>query len=70
VAIVGLDRELSREALIRYQLRELAGVATYEALPAQRPAALEPGRSRGQATGELSDRVRVISVSGLDSALR
>jgi hypothetical protein len=34
VAIVGLDRELSREALIRYQLRELAGVATYEALPA------------------------------------
>jgi hypothetical protein len=35
VAIVGLDRELSREALIRYQLRELAGVATYEALPAR-----------------------------------
>jgi hypothetical protein len=35
VSIVGLDRELSREALIRYQLRELAGVATYEALPAK-----------------------------------
>jgi hypothetical protein len=45
VAIVGLDRELSREALIRYQLRELAGVATYEALPAQRPAAVEPAAS-------------------------
>jgi hypothetical protein len=42
VSIVGLDRELSREALIRYQLRELSGVATYEALPAQRPAAAEP----------------------------
>jgi len=36
VAVVGLDRELSREALIRYQVRELAGVATYEALPAGR----------------------------------
>jgi hypothetical protein len=35
VPIVGLDRELSREALIRYQLRELAGVAMYEALPAK-----------------------------------
>jgi hypothetical protein len=42
VPIVGLDRELSREALIRYQLRELAGVATYEALPAKRSEEL-PG---------------------------
>jgi hypothetical protein len=36
VAIVGLDRELSREALIRYQLRELAGMAAYEALTSER----------------------------------
>jgi hypothetical protein len=36
VAIVGLDRELSREALIRYQLRELAGMAAYEARPSER----------------------------------
>jgi hypothetical protein len=48
VAIVGLDRELSREALIRYQLRELAGVATYEALPLQ---AEQPAMRAGQLVG-------------------
>ncbi len=44
VPIVGLDRELSREALIRYQLQELAGVATYEALPARTHDTLAPAR--------------------------
>jgi hypothetical protein len=46
VPIVGLDRELSREALIRYQLRELAGVPTYEALPVGRVGESSTARER------------------------
>jgi hypothetical protein len=36
VPLVGLDQDMSREALIHYQLRVLSRGASYEALP-QRP---------------------------------